>query len=346
MKRKASDEELVKGVQKGDETCFNQLYERYYRLVYFVAYELCQNDADAKDISQDTFLQVKKSIHSINEPAHFKSWLNQIVLSKTKNLFRKNKTQNLDNENPYYQNHLIEERTYMIPNATMHFKTDEELMHYFISLLPRTQREVLMLRYFQNYSMQEMADILGVPLGTVKTRLLYGKNALKKYIDQYQKENNINLNFRIEEASIVAAFASAYKAMLPPMMIQWNLPTKSLSHLAKTLTSSIAGKAAIVSTLALATGSGAYMAIQHQVQPRLSQNAFVEESEVNTHAKEYYFTLLSWANNTQELQLKTKEEITKIKPIYESLKRTESRYYERLVKDGWAALFEEKIKNQ
>lgn len=181
MKKKTyTDRELVLRLQSGKKEAFDAIYERYYRLVYFIAYELCKNDADAKDISQDTFLQVKKSIHSIKEPAHFKSWLNQIVLSKTKNLFRKNKTQNLDNENPYYQNHLIEERTYMIPNATMHFKTDEELMHYFISLLPRTQREVLILRYFQNYSMQEMADILEVPLGTVKTRLLYGKNALKK----------------------------------------------------------------------------------------------------------------------------------------------------------------------
>lgn len=346
MKRKASDIELIKAVQKGDEKSFNQLYERYYRLVYFVAYELCQNDADAKDISQETFLQVKKSIHSIKTPENFKSWLNQIALSKTKNLFRKNKTQNLDDENPYYQNHLIEERIYMIPNEMMHFKTDEELLHYFISLLPRTQREVLILRYFQNYSMQEMADILDIPLGTVKTRLLYGKSALKKYIAHYQKENDINMSFHVEDASIAAAFSCAYKAMIPPVMLSGNISTKSFSHLAKTLTTSVVGKAAIVSTLVLATGGGTYALIQQQKQPHLPQNAFVEESEENTHAKEYYFTLLSWANSIPEIHLKTTEEIKAIAPIYEKLKQTNSRYYERLTNDGWAAQFEEKLKNQ
>lgn len=345
MIKKKTDGELVKKVQQGDESSFNELYKRYYRLVYFVAYELCQNDADAKDISQDTFLQVEKSIHGLKEPEHFKAWLNQIVLSKTKNLFRKNKTQNLDNENPYYQNHLIEERSYLIPEATMHCKNDEELLHYFISLLPKSQKEVLLLRYFQNYSMQEMADILDVPLGTVKTRLLYGKNALRKYVDQYEEENNIKLNFHIEEASVVAAFTCAYKAVMIPVIPKGKLSMKSISHIAKTLTSSIAGKAVILSTLVLATGSGVYAVANHQEQQRLAQNAFVEESEENTHAKEYYFTLLAWANNTQEIHFKTQEQVQEIIPVYELLKQSESRYYEQLMKDGWVTKFEEKVKN-
>ena len=62
MEKEKTDVSLIMAVQSGNEEAFNQLYEQYYRLVYFIAYEMCHNDADAKDILQETFVQVEKSI--------------------------------------------------------------------------------------------------------------------------------------------------------------------------------------------------------------------------------------------------------------------------------------------
>ena len=77
-----TDEELVLMLQNNDEEAFNLLYHRYVKLVYYIAYRICKNDADSQDIVQDTFLQVKRMIHNLKNPSLFKFWLNQIAISK------------------------------------------------------------------------------------------------------------------------------------------------------------------------------------------------------------------------------------------------------------------------
>lgn len=337
--------ELIANVQQGDEVSFNELYRRYHRLVYYIAYEVCQNDADAKDVLQDTFLQVQKSIQNLKEPEYFKAWLNQIVFSKAKNLFRKNKTRNLDDESPYYQHHLVEQRSYMNPKENLHVKTDEELLHYFISFLPASQKEVLLLCYFQNFTMQEMADVLDIPIGTVKTRLMYSKNALRKMILAYEEENQIKLDFSVADVTIAAAFAYAYHAFIKAPVFYAPITKKSVSQTKKPISSTVAGKMAIASTLVIASGSGVYMIAKQQNQIELPHNVITTQDEKNTHAKEYYFKLLLWANNKNDIESKSKEEMERILPLYEHLKKSNTRYYERLQKDGWVSVFEEKMKN-
>ena len=91
-----TDPSLIRKVQAKDEEAFNLLYHRYVKLVYYIAYRICKNDADSQDIVQDTFLQVKRMIHNLKNPSLFKFWLNQIAISKCKNLFRKNHYINVD----------------------------------------------------------------------------------------------------------------------------------------------------------------------------------------------------------------------------------------------------------
>ena len=117
IEKEYTDEELVQMLQNDSEEAFNLLYQRYVKLVYYIAYRFCKNDADSQDIVQETFLQVKRMIRNINNPALFKFWLNQITVSRCKNLFRKNKYVTYDDEHYEVKNNLTETREDVLPEA-------------------------------------------------------------------------------------------------------------------------------------------------------------------------------------------------------------------------------------
>ena len=78
------DPKLIQEVQQGDQTAFQALYDICYQHVYSYALKLSHNEADAKDITQETFLQVFQSIDKLQSPEAFPLWLNRIILSKQK----------------------------------------------------------------------------------------------------------------------------------------------------------------------------------------------------------------------------------------------------------------------
>ena len=90
----ASEIELVKRLQSGDESAFDELYHTYYARAIAIANRLTNNQADAQDVVQEAFLQVHKSIQSLQDPQFFYSWLNRIIHSKCVNLFYRNRNEN------------------------------------------------------------------------------------------------------------------------------------------------------------------------------------------------------------------------------------------------------------
>ena len=160
----------------GSESAFDDLYRHYERLVYYIAYKNTKNDADAKDVVQETFLEVKRTIHTLQNPQAFKYWLNRITLSKCKNLFRKNHYINVDCDHPSIENNNIENRTYLIPHANSRKDSDCMVINQFISELPKGQREVLVMFYLEELHLEEISQRLDIPLGTVKSRLSYARD--------------------------------------------------------------------------------------------------------------------------------------------------------------------------
>lgn len=331
------DTALIHALQSGNEDAFNELYERYYRLVYFIAYELTRSDADAKDILQDTFLQVRRSIHSLQDTERFKPWLNRIVINKCKNLFRSRRHVDLDQDDLWYQYHVNEERRYMLPEANLHERSDQRIIHEMLGRLSITQREVLIMRYFQHMSMKEMAEVLEVPEGTVKTRLMYGKNHLKKMILDYEAANDTKLDFHLEGASLSLLFLHLYEQgmvtpaplLLPKLKWRTNYNNAFLN-----------GACVVLSTAVCGFATMAYLAFQ-DARPayanNVSQHQTLSEKQKD---REFYFTLMDWACCKEDMKLKGKDDFEQIFPLYEQLRQSGSRYYDRLVAEHWVADFE------
>ena len=339
---------MITGAIAGDEAAFNDLYRQYERLVYYIAYKYTKNDADAKDVVQETFLEVKRTIHTLQNPQAFKYWLNRITLSKCKNLFRKNRYINIDCEQPIIQNSSIEERSYLIPHENSRNASDCQLIRKFINELSKGQREVLVMFYLDELRLEEIAGRLEIPVGTVKSRLSYARDALKEKVKKYEAREGIKLNFHsFGEAITGALLLEAAGNSIPLLPIVSKKPMRFSS-----MFSSITGIKVIVAGILLfssvTAGSLAFDFYQHNFsfdheEEITAKDAFptyqVFSKQIST-SESAYFNLKLWLCCEDEINAITKAEFMEIRPIYEQLKKMNNFYYESLINQGIAHSFE------
>lgn len=353
--------DLIIRAQKGDEDAFTQLYTNYYKSIYLMALKITNCEADAQDAAQETFIEIKKSLHLLREPSAFYTWICRIVVSKCHLIFRRNKTVTMD---PYYVQRLdgySEYRSYMIPEKENNIKDEKKILLHMIEKLSYEYREILTLLYFCEFSQSEVTKILDIPLGTVKSRSKYAKEALKKQIKIFERENGRKLSFHVVPLPLLISTALSMKSGL---FLQSLYCTKIfITDKANTLTSFM--KTSVVNTATVAcvsvvVVSGAGLSVDHLKSNNspppspISSRAIVSEThtissdftpvtydelEVVNNLQAYY-ALLNFAKDPQELQNKTMNELNSIKSIAEELKRNNSAYYDQLVNMGWYSNYE------
>ncbi|UKS25785.1 sigma-70 family RNA polymerase sigma factor [Paenibacillus sp. HWE-109] len=159
--------ERIKRMCEGDEESFRQVYEHIKLHVYRTVSLLVRNPADVNDVVSEIFTELFRSMPNYRYNKPFRSWLNGLIIrqasSWNRSLWRSfrllDRSKHLNVSEPSV-------------NVDDHILQDEE--HQFlinlIIKLPYKQKSVLILRYFQDYSFEEMADMLNIPVGTVKSR--------------------------------------------------------------------------------------------------------------------------------------------------------------------------------
>lgn len=165
---------LIRRCQAGDEEAFSALFENYKNLVYRIAYLTLGNSADAEDILQEVFLQVHRSLANYDSTrSAFATWLNRITVNKCLNSRRRRRffIQSLE-ELP---DDVIGE-----PIISEEQCVEIELLKSALNRLSKKLRVVLILRHFLDLSYAEIAEILNLPLGTVKSRLNLALRTLHK----------------------------------------------------------------------------------------------------------------------------------------------------------------------
>lgn len=209
MHEQENIEEIVIQAQHDEEVAFEALMEKYGRLVYYIAIQKMGNAADAMDVVQETFIEVRKSIKNLKEPRYFKSWLNRIVYSKVARFYEKRRDRVMDENELRTVHKLQEQRVYMNPEKHVHFQTDRDILHHCIHKLKPIYQDVLILQYFEECTMVEIAEILGIPQGTVKSRISSAKKELKVLLEEYEEEEGMKLNFHNVglEAFLLGAFS-------------------------------------------------------------------------------------------------------------------------------------------
>ena len=181
-----SDEELVSRSIGGDADSFNQLVLRWERPIYALAYRVIGREEDARDVCQETFLRAFRALGGFRGQAKFSSWLYRIALNLCRDWVRRQR------RTPVVQ---LPEDVDVIELAASREPTEpiEELVarrdltravEKAMARLPEEQRTAIILKEYHGLTFQEIADLVGCPLSTVKTRLYQGLTVLRREVDQ------------------------------------------------------------------------------------------------------------------------------------------------------------------
>ncbi len=175
-----SDEDLLVAYQQGESSAFGQLMERYQKELFHFLIRFLGNRAAAEDIFQETFLQVHQSAALFDPQRRFRPWLFTIAANKARDLMRSNARRpasalhapinGAGGEDGSAFIDLMEAATCLPEEPLMRRETRQQVQEL-VRRMPDHLREVIILSYFHQFPYKEIADILQVPLGTVKSRL-------------------------------------------------------------------------------------------------------------------------------------------------------------------------------
>jgi RNA polymerase sigma-70 factor (ECF subfamily) len=172
---KLIEQVLILRCQIGDKDALAGLIERYQApLRYFIS-RLSANPETAEDIFQDTWLTVIRRIHSLKKTDAFSTWLYRIARNKVYQRFRRKRKLSELKENIAVPNHTEND---------VFSSEDAAKVHRCLKKLLPEYREVLMLRFLEQMSYEQISHVINCRLGTVKSRIHYAKLALKKEMEK------------------------------------------------------------------------------------------------------------------------------------------------------------------
>jgi len=323
--------ETIKCAQQGDAKAFQELYDMCYQHVYSYALKLSHNEADAKDIVQETFLQVFQSIADLQKPEYFPLWLNRIVFSKFHRMLSKRKETAI--EQSVLQFHVDQSDEVKIMNDT-YVLDDEEILLAMIEGLSEKQRNVIKMMYYDQFTISEIAAILHLPEGTVKSRIAEAKKSLRKQVMEFEKREQRKLEFHADALLPMAALSIFAK--LKDFFTRFSMTQKMLAVSALSMV--VVSTTAVVQTLPYLQNlhnEAAEIVLRQKFQPVIYQNETID------NAKSAYYTLMKWAPDAEHVKKKTKQEKEAIRPLMEELRSIDSPYYHLLWKDRWMEAYNE-----
>ena len=194
MSPKASrDYILVKMALNGDENAFARLLARYKDTIYYMLLKMVNNKSDAEDLTLEAFGKAFKNLHQYSPTYAFSTWLFRIASNNCIDFLRKKKGTYIPIDNDsvnYEEGEAIKLRSKDLnPEEKLIRKQKAILLQRVVRKLKPRYRILVELRYFKEYSYEEIAKELNLPLGTVKAQLFRTREILFKLIDNTEIDN-------------------------------------------------------------------------------------------------------------------------------------------------------------
>jgi RNA polymerase sigma-70 factor (ECF subfamily) len=183
--------EVIENCKAGDEKAFAEIVLHRQKKVFNIAYRMLGNWEEAKDLAQEVFISVYESIKDLKEEIKFDAWLTQITLNHCRNRWKYLKRRQYFNSDSL--DDPIETEDGSVPRAIydpsdnpeilLEKKMVQQLIQRGLLKLKEDQRELLVLRDLQGYSYEEMGETLGLPEGTIKSKLHRARMDLKEVLE-------------------------------------------------------------------------------------------------------------------------------------------------------------------
>jgi RNA polymerase sigma-70 factor (ECF subfamily) len=182
--------EVIMSCKAGDEKAFAEIVLRSQKRVFNIAYRMLGNLEEAKDLAQEVFISVFKSVRDLKEEIKFDAWLTQITLNHCRNRWKYLKRRQYFNsdslDDPIETDGGDMPRAILDPSDNPETLYERKMIQQFIQRgllkLKEDQRELIVLRDLQGFSYEEMGELLGLPEGTIKSKLHRARMDLKEIL--------------------------------------------------------------------------------------------------------------------------------------------------------------------
>jgi RNA polymerase sigma-70 factor (ECF subfamily) len=186
--RKREDKKLIERALNGDETGYRTLLEKYRNLVFSIMLKMVRNKQEAEDLTQEAFMKAFASLASFNDEFAFSTWLMKIASNNCIDFLRKKKLRTYSIHEPIqYKDEKIEieipDRD-PTPERTLIQSERSKMIEQTINELPERYRYVIILRHKEEKSYEEIAEIMNLPLGTVKAQIFRAREILNKRLKE------------------------------------------------------------------------------------------------------------------------------------------------------------------
>lgn len=180
------DARLARRAAKGDSSAFEEIVDTYQHMIYNLCLTKLGNREDALDVSQDTFLRAYRAIGGFLGESKLSSWLYRICLNCLADHQRKKKTNlSVEKDNNGYGGFDLPDTSDESDPQNQTEKNERiRAVRQAIAALPDESREIIVLREYENYSYAEIAEMLGIEVGTVKSRLNRAREKIKNLLEQ------------------------------------------------------------------------------------------------------------------------------------------------------------------
>lgn len=185
-----NEEKLIKAAQKGDMEAFEKLISEYEKKIYALCLHLLKDPEEAYDAAQEVCIKVWRQLESFEGQAKFSTWLYRIGTNQCLDLMRKNKKRSKDIS--LFQKDEESEEEWLLEGPhekegvaeAVEKKVLQEVVQLGIGELKEDYQVIITLRDIEDHSYEEIAEVLDLSLGTVKSRLSRARQALKKVLGQ------------------------------------------------------------------------------------------------------------------------------------------------------------------
>jgi RNA polymerase sigma-70 factor, ECF subfamily len=176
--------EMISRCQQGDQEALKEIFDKYHKKVYRIAYGVVRQREEALDIVQEVFIKLFHSIKNFKGRSHFYTYLYRMVMNTAIDHARKTGKQtisSLDQEGSFQPSDDLEKG----PERILLQKELEERVKLAMDKLPAEQRAALIFRDVEGLSYREMAEAMGCSIGTVMSRLHYGRKRIQELLEDY-----------------------------------------------------------------------------------------------------------------------------------------------------------------
>lgn len=184
--------ELVQRMKQGEQSAYEEVYRETYRSAYFICLGFMKNEENAKDVMQETYITAFSKLEQLKEEEKFAAWLKQIAVNRCKRLLEQTNPMLMEAED--LDNLKKEENENFLPEEYITNKAKRKIvMDIMRKKLSDIQYQTVILYYFNDLEIDEIADMMECPPGTVKSRLSVARNKIKEGVLEYEKESKDKL---------------------------------------------------------------------------------------------------------------------------------------------------------